>query len=124
MQDLTAVQAKMRASLQDLESKGYSTELSFQESYDCIVNAPYGLNRVLSACEALGVQAKQDIPPFSFVEDFCYYLQHCPGAFYFLGAGDADKAHPLHSPYYDIDEEALVVGASIMSLLALKIAIM
>ncbi|MBN1149916.1 amidohydrolase [candidate division WOR-3 bacterium] len=45
-------------------------------------------------------------------EDFSFYLQKYPGAMSFLGSGNKDKAasHPHHSPYFDIDEDALTLG--------------
>ncbi len=49
-------------------------------------------------------------------EDFAFYLESAPGAMFRLGsaspsAGDA----PLHTPRFDIDEEALRIGARILA---------
>lgn len=45
-------------------------------------------------------------------EDFSFFLQHVPGAFVRLGARHEDwEPLPLHSPAFDIDENALAVGA-------------
>lgn len=123
-EDLKKIQKTMRESLKAFEAKGFQFELSFQQSYNCVVNQPYGLKRVLDAAQKIpGLFANQSIAPMRFVEDFCYYLEERPGAFYFLGGGNKAKniCSPLHSPAYDVDEEALVIGASLMSLIALDL---
>jgi amidohydrolase len=47
-------------------------------------------------------------------EDFSYYLKDIPGVYWLLGTGRMsvakDQRPPNHSPYYDIDEEAMEVG--------------
>jgi len=48
-------------------------------------------------------------------EDFAYYLQRLPGVFFFLGAANRDKgivALP-HTPDFDVDEQALIIGAKV-----------
>ena len=54
--------------------------------------------------------------PAAWGEDFSYYLQQRPGAFYFLGSGNVERGitEPLHSPRFDADEDCLVYGAAIM----------
>jgi amidohydrolase len=48
-------------------------------------------------------------------EDMSYFLREVPGAFFFVGAGDATRGivHPHHSPHFDIDEGVLPVGVEI-----------
>jgi amidohydrolase len=49
-------------------------------------------------------------------EDFSFYLKHVPGAMFRLGcASDETNSYPLHSPYFDIDERALVIGAKTLA---------
>merc|ERR1712154_346428 len=44
-------------------------------------------------------------------EDFSYFLEKAPGAFFHLGGKvDDGKVHPHHSPLFKIDERALVIG--------------
>jgi len=54
-------------------------------------------------------------------EDFSRYLEEVPGAFAFLGTrGKARRTqHNHHSPYFDIDERALPLGAALLAALAL-----
>lgn len=55
-------------------------------------------------------------------EDFAYYCHIIPGIFYRLGTGDErnKKNHPLHSPKFTINEEALEIGMATMAWLAIK----
>lgn len=43
-------------------------------------------------------------------EDFAYYLQHCPGAYFFVGARNENESthYPHHHPKFDFDERALL----------------
>jgi amidohydrolase len=54
-------------------------------------------------------------------EDFAYFLEARPGAFAFIGAGNAAQGitAPHHSPAFDIDESALPIGAELLARLAL-----
>lgn len=49
-------------------------------------------------------------------EDFACYLEHAPGALFRLGiAKDPSGAPGLHTPLFDVDERALLVGARILA---------
>jgi amidohydrolase len=48
-------------------------------------------------------------------EDFSYYLEQIPGCFYFIGSSPEDRdplSTPHHCSHFDIDENALLIGAS------------
>ncbi len=52
-------------------------------------------------------------------EDMAYFLQQVPGCFAFVGSGPrTGKAAPHHSAGFDIDEESLVIGAELLSRVA------
>ncbi|NPA52950.1 MAG: amidohydrolase [Aquificae bacterium] len=55
-------------------------------------------------------------------EDFGEYLLKVPGTFIRIGIRNEEKGitAPLHSPVFDIDEDALPVGVAVMSYLAFK----
>ena len=54
-------------------------------------------------------------------EDMSYFLQKVPGCFAFVGSGPkTGKAAPHHSASFDIDEESLVIGAEVMSQVAVR----
>ncbi len=49
-------------------------------------------------------------------EDMSFFLAQVPGAFAFVGsAPPAKQTSPHHSPMFDIDEEALVIGAELLT---------
>jgi hippurate hydrolase len=55
-------------------------------------------------------------------EDFGYYTQEIPGCFYRLGTGNIKKGitSGVHTPTFDIDEEAIKMGISMMAFLGAK----
>jgi amidohydrolase len=50
-------------------------------------------------------------------EDFASYLQQVPGAFVYLGVGNKTKGitYPWHHACFDLDEEALPIGAAVLA---------
>ncbi|MBC7411914.1 MAG: amidohydrolase [Bacteroidia bacterium] len=55
-------------------------------------------------------------------EDFAYYSQHVPACFYRLGTGNASKgiSANVHTPNFDIDEDALAIGAGLMAYMCIE----
>jgi len=54
-------------------------------------------------------------------EDFAYMAKEVPGAMIFLGCGLPDReGRNLHTSYFDIDEEVLPIGASILAEAAIQ----
>ena len=53
-------------------------------------------------------------------EDFAYYLEQCPGAYFYVGARNekAETQFPHHHPRFDFDETALLLLGQIFLLLA------
>ncbi|QIB26763.1 M20 metallopeptidase family protein [Caloranaerobacter azorensis] len=52
------------------------------------------------------------IKPMMISEDFSYYQREIPGLFFMLGSRNEKKGyiHPLHSCYFNFDEEILKIG--------------
>ena len=50
-------------------------------------------------------------------EDFGYYCQQIPGCFYRLGTGNKAKGitSGVHTPLFNIDENAIEIGMGIMA---------
>ena len=49
-------------------------------------------------------------------EDFSYYLQNKPGCFFFVGSAPNENeilSTPHHCSHFNIDERALLIGASV-----------
>ena len=57
-------------------------------------------------------------------EDFAYYLQEVPGAFFFVGVDRAgEPSVPLHSDRYDYADDAIGVGVRMFSALVRTFAV-
>ncbi len=55
-----------------------------------------------------------DYPPSLGSEDFAFYLEHVPGAFWWLGlANPGDANVPLHNPKFDFNDKALATGITL-----------
>lgn len=70
-----------------------------------------------AAAGVVGRENLEIIPrPSMGGEDFAFYLEHVPGAMFRLGCGPPNRpAPPLHSPLFDIEEDALLIGARILT---------
>ena len=55
-------------------------------------------------------------------EDFSYYSQKMPACFYRLGTRNDSKGinSGLHTPTFDVDEQALKTGPALMAWLTIK----
>jgi amidohydrolase len=103
------------------EGMGGSCELQINHGYPNLINNVELTNslKVLSS-EYLGAENVLDIDPWMAAEDFSYYSHSNPASFYMLGSGNIKKGitSGLHTPTFDIDEEALEVGGGLMAWLA------
>jgi amidohydrolase len=95
-------------------------EFVYERGYPSLVN--HGaevdfLHKV--ANETFGENRMVDFEPIMGGEDFAYYLQNVPGAFFFFGSGDG-LDYPHHHPRFNIDEKALPEAALLMTQLALR----
>lgn len=97
-------------------SLGAKCEFVFKDHYPATVNDPAMADFVAEiAAEVVGGNnVIRDMRSMGG-EDMSYFLQRVPGAFFFLGAQNAERgiAHPHHSPHFDVDEEAFPIGAEI-----------
>lgn len=60
-------------------------------------------------------------PPTMGAEDFSFYSQKMPGAFFWLGIKNETlgSTYSLHSPYFFMDEQALPIGAALHAAVAM-----
>ncbi len=122
-QDRELIQKHMEISLQNLHNFGYQSEFKYTRGYDAVINTKSGVDRVSkTATSILGPEnVDSATQPEGWAEDFTYYLQQRPGAFYLLGSGNSQKGitASLHSSVYDMDEDVLVFGSAIMAAIVL-----
>jgi amidohydrolase len=102
---------------------GGSYEYKYTEGYPAVINSGWATDVIVDVAGGLhGAQAVKWMPePVMGGEDFAFYLEHFPGAFYLLGTGSeaADSQYSWHHPRYNIDEAAFRYGASVMAGIAL-----
>ncbi|HEY8542008.1 MAG TPA: amidohydrolase [Pseudothermotoga sp.] len=63
------------------------------------------------------------VPPTMGGEDMSFFLQKVPGVFYLVGSANTEKGidKPHHSPYFDIDENSLLIGTQMHVEIVLKL---
>jgi hippurate hydrolase len=112
-----------RVAARTAEAHGATAEAQVVAGYPALYNHPGEAEFVReAACDYVGPERTADLDRWYAGEDFAYYLQERPGAFYRLGTrgDDPATAHGLHTARFDIDEEALRAGAGFMAFLALR----
>jgi amidohydrolase len=74
------------------------------------------------ASEFLGKDRIISLEPRMTAEDFAFYANIIPATFYRLGTADPEKrtVSDLHTPGFDIDENALKTGMGLMAYLAIR----
>ena len=104
----------------------HKVEIDFEirHGYPSLYNDPALTKQtMLWAKELLGDDKVVDLPKRMTSEDFSFYSQEMPGCFYRLGV--ANKAlgidSPVHTSSFDVDEQCLPVGASLMAYTAVKL---
>lgn len=96
---------------------GGTCALEVRHGYPVVVNDPALTARCRAAAvELLGADQVVDMPRRMGSEDFAFYTQVMPGCFFRLGTGNPKKGPPkgLHTPGFNIAEEAMAIGAGVM----------
>jgi amidohydrolase len=95
---------------------GGTGEVEIRPGYSALINNDQVVDLIAGVADSL---LGQDTvlwkeKPSLGVEDFSFFLQERPGAFYHLGCGNVGKgiSSPLHSNNFDIDEDCLPIGVA------------
>ena len=103
---------------------GATYKLDIVPGYPTVINTPSMCDFILESSLDLGdaFQMREMKQPRMAGEDFSYYLQEFPGAFYWLGCRNEDKecSFPLHHSRFDLDEDSLPLGTVLHCLCALN----
>ena len=102
---------------------GAECELHVFEGYPASMNDAAVTDAIrASAKELLGAGRVHETPFDTWAEDFGYLTARVPGAMFWLGVTSDSVPHPIwHSSKFDLDEEALPVGAIVMAATALRL---
>jgi amidohydrolase len=93
-------------------------DVSFRRGTEAVYNDPeVTAICVQAAGQVVGPSNVEEIRlPSMGGEDFSGYLKHVPGCLLRLGVASLDRPrHALHSPHFDIDEDALAIGAKLLA---------
>ena len=104
------------------ESMGGSCEFNIQVGYPFLKNEPELTERAKQAAIAyMGKENVVDLDIWMAAEDFSYYSQEVDACFYRLGTRNEEKGivSGVHTPTFDIDEDALAHGPGLMAWLAI-----
>ncbi len=105
------------------ESMGGRCEVDISHGYPYLENNPELTQRIRKAAEEyVGKENVVDIDLTLGSEDFAYYSHVIPASFYRLGTRNEAKGITsyVHTPTFDIDEDALAIGPGLMAWMALK----
>jgi amidohydrolase len=121
LSDRAAAQVEERISqlARGLSTAGRCTiDVAFERGTAAVVNDPEVTALCVQAAgQVVGPANVEEIRlPSMGGEDFSGYLKHARGCLLRLGVAALDRPrHPLHSPHFDIDEDALAIGAKLLA---------
>jgi amidohydrolase len=102
---------------------GVTAEIVEIRGYDAMINNAECVEIVRDTAEkVLGKDAFSYVEHASLgCEDFCYFCQDRPGAFYQLGCGNAEFTAPGHNDKFDLDPETMGYGMLMQAGIVLKL---
>ncbi len=103
------------------ESMGGRCEVTISKGYPYLENNPALTRRIRSAAEAyVGKENVVNLELTLGSEDFAFYSHEVPASFYRLGTRNEARGITsyVHTPTFDIDEEALGLGPGLMAWMA------
>lgn len=105
------------------EAMGGSCDFNIMRGYPFLINEEkLTANTRAHAEEYLGKENVIDLDIWMAAEDFAYYSQVSDACFYRLGTGNEKRGitSSVHTPTFDVDEDALKLSTGLMTYIALK----
>uniref|UniRef100_UPI00404932C4 M20 metallopeptidase family protein n=1 Tax=Algoriphagus sp. TaxID=1872435 RepID=UPI00404932C4 len=106
-----------------VEGMGGQLDFEIRKGYPFLKNEPALTARAMEAARAyLGAENVLDLDIWMAAEDFAFFSQEVDGCFYRLGTRNEARGitSGVHTPTFDIEEEALEIGAGLMAWLAVS----
>jgi hippurate hydrolase len=113
-----------RTTKQLVHSMGGEVDLHIDKGYPAVYNnESLNENAKILAEQFMGKENVEETEKRMGAEDFGYYSQLIPGCFYRLGTGNKQKgiSAGVHTPHFNIDENAIEIGMGIMAWLGSNI---
>ncbi len=105
------------------KSMGGQCDIAINRGYPFLINDEKVAAQVKGLAEEyLGKQNVEEADAWMAAEDFAYYSQQAGSCFYLLGVGNHEKGitSALHTPTFNIDENALSISTGLMAWIAIK----
>lgn len=106
------------------EAAGGSYTFAFNRGYPVVTNTKQETENVLNTMRALFGEesAIEQEKPIMAGEDFSFYQELFPGAFFFVGSGapETDSQYVWHHPKYNVDERFFEYAAPLMAAMVLN----
>lgn len=105
------------------KAHGVECDVMIQDGYPSLINHTDTTQRAMLWAQAyLGQGKAVEMEARMTAEDFAYFSRERPSCFYRLGVRNETKGIPsnLHTPSFDIDEDALPTGAGLMTWIAIQ----
>ena len=106
-----------------VEGMGGQLDFEIRKGYPFLKNNPELTARSVEAArDYLGAENVLDLDIWMAAEDFAYFSQEIDGCFYRLGTRNEARGitSGVHTPTFDIEEEALEIGSGLMAWLAVS----
>lgn len=103
---------------------GAKAEVKIRKSYPVLMNDNLVVETLKNAaiCETAAEKVVELKEPTMGVEDFSYYLEKAPGAFFFLGSGYKGRENEgIHTGGFEVDEKCIGVGIQTEVMAVLKL---
>jgi amidohydrolase len=114
---------EVKRSLEIARALGGDYELVIERGYPSMLNDAGVVEEIrLAGRDLLGEAGLGTSKPMMGAEDFAYMTRLAPGAMFSLGTrAPGGRARYPHSPDFDIDEDALPIGAAVLAETALRL---
>jgi amidohydrolase len=115
--------AELEKALNVGRALGATCELTIKEGYAVTNNDPEVTQAIRAAAtELFGPARVVEMPFDTWAEDFGYMTARVPGSMFWLGATSDRVPNPVwHSSTFDLDEDALPVGAMVLAASVLRL---
>ncbi|MEN3793517.1 M20 aminoacylase family protein [Fulvimarina sp. MAC3] len=103
------------------KAHGCEVKIDYRKRYPATVNTVTEAETIREIAAAVG-HSIVDAGPSMASEDFAFFLEKCPGAYFWLGAGTRESggSAPLHSPHFDYQDDLIGPGAELWVSLAYR----
>ncbi|MBI4408548.1 MAG: amidohydrolase [Gemmatimonadetes bacterium] len=109
------LQHELRQAFSVVDALGGRAQVELRAGYPPVVNEPAMAALVGRAVAGtLGESSVAEFEPLMGAEDFALLLEQAPGCFFWLG-GAPERPRRHHHPEFDVDERALIRGASALA---------